>query len=226
MELTQSERAFHLLKSEILKGQIAEGVFLNVDSLLLQYDIGRTPFREACQRLHLEQLVDWVPRRGLMVRELTLRDVRDLLETRVIVEREIGALAAIRRSDDEIAALAAIGDEIQALKIVPQNLDQLIEFNMRFHDQLGVMSRNRELAAISRSLLERMMRISYLQLRQMIGDRLPTDLHGEIVRGIRDRNPHCTREAVLKDILHGQSSLFPAGHPIAAENGYFGQPAI
>ena len=113
--VTLAQRAYELLKAEILSEKIEEGQFVDVEAILARYLIGRTPFREACQRLSHEQLVDLVPRRGLMIRELSLRDARDLLEARAKIEPEIVALAALRRTDEEIAELETIDLSMQGL---------------------------------------------------------------------------------------------------------------
>ncbi|HUQ94771.1 MAG TPA: GntR family transcriptional regulator [Bryobacteraceae bacterium] len=59
---TQSERAYRALKSAILKGDIAEGLFLDQAEMMRRYQIGRTPYREACNRLLHEETLEVVPR--------------------------------------------------------------------------------------------------------------------------------------------------------------------
>src|SRR5438270_12675320 len=92
---TLADHAYKMLKRGILHGEFPEGSFLRESEILSRYSIGRTPFREACNRLHNEQLLEVVPRRGYMVLELTFRGVRDLLETRVLLEGLAARLAAL-----------------------------------------------------------------------------------------------------------------------------------
>jgi DNA-binding GntR family transcriptional regulator len=91
---TLAGRAYRLLKHAIVRGELPEGGFLVESEILARYGIGRTPFREACNRLHNEQLLEVVPRRGYLVPELTFRGVRDLLEARILIEGMGGELAA------------------------------------------------------------------------------------------------------------------------------------
>jgi DNA-binding GntR family transcriptional regulator len=93
--------------------------------------------------------------------------------------------------------------------------------NIRFHLLLGEMSRNQELATIARRLLERMTRVLYMQATEKRAGNV-TDLHGEIIRAVRDRDPERARDAVVRDIVFGQSALFAAGYPIASVNGHPG----
>ncbi len=93
---TLVEHAYRLMKHAILRGELPEGSFLREAEILARYEIGRTPFREACNRLHNEQLLEVVPRRGYFVPELSFRAVRDLLETRIVLEGIAAELAALR----------------------------------------------------------------------------------------------------------------------------------
>src|SRR3954463_6406888 len=102
---TLADRAYGLLKHGILHGEFPEGEFLKESDILGRYSIGRTPFREACNRLHNEQLLAVVPRRGYFVPELSFRGVRDLLETRIILEGIAAELAAVRAEPAEIDQL-------------------------------------------------------------------------------------------------------------------------
>src|SRR5947208_13417560 len=102
---TLADRAYRGLKHDILHGVFPEGSFLNEGETLKRYKIGRTPFREACNRLYNEQLLAAMPRRGYYVPELTFRGVRDLLETRIILEGIAAELAATRAEPPELEQL-------------------------------------------------------------------------------------------------------------------------
>src|SRR5207248_9046269 len=84
-----AERAYACIKEGIVRGEIEERGFLSEKEIMRRYRIGRTPFREACNRLHHEHLLEVVPRRGYLVPEMSLQEVRDLFELRVLVEGAI-----------------------------------------------------------------------------------------------------------------------------------------
>ncbi len=93
-----------------------------------RYSIGRTPFREACNRLHNEQLLAVIPRRGYYVPELSFRGVRDLLETRIMLEGIAAELAAVRAEPDEMDKLEEYYKEALASRRTERrSLDRLIE---------------------------------------------------------------------------------------------------
>src|SRR3954463_9447158 len=142
---TLADRAYGLLKHGILHGEFPEGEFLKESDMLQRYSIGRTPFREACNRLHNEQLLAVVPRRGYFVPELSFRGVRDLLETRIILEGIAAELAALRAEAVEADRLDALYREALAAARKTAGLDALIDSNQRFHLQIASMSHNGEL---------------------------------------------------------------------------------
>lgn len=90
---TLAEAAYRQLRTDILWGQLRPGSPLRSDELRARYAIGVSPLREALSRLAAERLVTAVGQRGFRVAPLRADDVRDTMETRVIIET-----AALRRS--------------------------------------------------------------------------------------------------------------------------------
>jgi DNA-binding GntR family transcriptional regulator len=65
-KLTQTERAYAAIKRAILQGQIVEGGFLEESEIMSKCGIGRTRYREACNRLIHEGLLEAIPRAGFI----------------------------------------------------------------------------------------------------------------------------------------------------------------
>jgi DNA-binding GntR family transcriptional regulator len=204
--ITQTERAYDALKRAILRAEIPEGVFLSESEIIRRYRIGRTPFREACNRLHLEGLLEAVPRRGYLVPELSFHAVRDLFEARLILEAAIAEMAAVRASDADVQDLERIAE--LSHKPAPDP-DEMVERNSRFHLQLARITQNREMVRILGSILDQTRRLMYLELRSARPQtRQPLELHGAVISAIRKRDPAAAREAVLHDITEAQSATF------------------
>jgi DNA-binding GntR family transcriptional regulator len=204
---TLADHAYRLLKHGILHGDFPEGMFLNEAEILSRHSIGRTPFREACNRLHNEQLLAVVPRRGFFVAELSFRKVRDLLELRILLEGIAVELAAQRATPEEVELLEKhYKDALQAARS-QGGLDRLIEANQRFHLQIARMTQNHELETTLRGVLERSIRLVYLAAS---GSReIPRDIEtllNPILQAIRKRDPAGAHEAILADITRGQLS--------------------
>ena len=204
---TLADRAYRFLKSSILHGEFPEGSFLNEAEILARYSVGRTPFREACNRLHNEQLLEVVPRRGYFVPELSFRAVRDLLETRAVLEGVAAELAALRAEPAEIDALESQYKAALQAAETPRGMDRFIEANQNFHLQIARMSHNRELEGLLRGVLERSTRLVYLaaasakEVRKDIERQLKP-----IVEAIRKGDSIAAHDAVVADITRGQLS--------------------
>jgi GntR family transcriptional regulator, rspAB operon transcriptional repressor len=218
-EGTLAERAYRLLKRGILRGEFPEGSFLNEARILSEHAIGRTPFREACNRLHNEQLLEVVPRRGFFVAEPSFRGVRDLLEARVLLEGIAAELAVHRASEDDLAILEKHYREALRAAKRPNGLDSFIEANQKFHLQIAQMTKNRELENLLRGLLERSTRLVYLAASGSL--EVPRDIEmllKPVLSAIRERNPAAARRAVVADISHGQ--LTALGQDIWSATGH------
>jgi DNA-binding GntR family transcriptional regulator len=202
---TLAERAYKMLKRGILHGEFPEGSFLQESEILPRYSIGRTPFREACNRLHNEQLLAVVPRRGYLVPELSFLGVRDLLEIRLILEGIAAELAANRADTSEMDELESRYREVLETARTGRTLDTLIESNQRFHLQVARMSHNRELETLLRGVLERSIRLVYLAAAG--STQVPRDVElllKPVVNAIRKRDGAAAHRAVTADIAQGQ----------------------
>lgn len=206
---THSGRAYLALKRAIILGELAEGVFLTAEEAERSYDISRTPFREACNRLHHERLIEVVPRRGFRVTELRFREVRELLEVRLLLEGIIAELATARATPAQIEQLDKLADQTGTALESGANIEAAVQANNAFHLCLAEMTQNRELLELERGILERTERISHQQLRSL-PDRAEEIqmLHKPIVTAIRRRDAKAVRAALERDVRQGQSDLF------------------
>lgn len=87
------EYATNALKMQILTGELEPGAKLRVKELADQFGIGGTPIREALWRLTTSGLARAVGNRGFFVAELSELDLKDIVETRILIEVE-----ALKRS--------------------------------------------------------------------------------------------------------------------------------
>ncbi len=209
MGTTLADHAYQAIKQGILRGEFAEGAFLSEADVTKRHSIGRTPFREACNRLHNEQLLEVLPRRGYFIPEMSFRVARDLLETRLILEGAAAELAAVRAEPvqvDELERLAHCAREL-ARRNEP-NVGELIENNIAFHLLLAAMSQNRQIEGLVRGLLERSTRLFYLAFRWTSEE--ARDVEGvfmKVVEAVRRHDGRAAREGVVEDITRGQLNI-------------------
>ncbi len=107
---TLTDRAYRELEEMIVTLQLLPGTVLSEQALAVRLKIGRTPIREALQRLARDGLVVIMPRRGIMVSEINLRLQLRLLEVRRELERLMASLAAERATADERREFAEVAE--------------------------------------------------------------------------------------------------------------------
>src|SRR5579862_4670828 len=95
-ERSLTDRAYSILEEMIVTLRLPPGGAVSEASLSKALEIGRTPIREALQRLARERLVTILPRRGILVTEINVKSQLRLLEVRREVERLIARSAARR----------------------------------------------------------------------------------------------------------------------------------
>jgi DNA-binding GntR family transcriptional regulator len=99
--LTLTERAYRELEEQIVTLRLKPGEFLSEYALASDLRIGRTPIREALQRLGREGLVTILPRKGILVSETDPRKQLLVLEVRREIERLLCRLGAQRASEEQ-----------------------------------------------------------------------------------------------------------------------------
>jgi DNA-binding GntR family transcriptional regulator len=183
---TLTDRAYRELEEMIVTLQLSPGTILSEQTLAVRLKIGRTPIREALQRLARDGLVVIMPRRGIMVSEINLRLQLRLLEVRRELERLMASLAAERATPDERGefaelAEAMIGAAAKADDIAFMRLDQ------RFNILVAIASRN-EFARRSMGLMNALSRRFWYQHYQEVADMpLAAKLHAAVAEAIAQK---------------------------------------
>jgi DNA-binding GntR family transcriptional regulator len=125
------EDIFSLIRNDIVHLKIKPGAPLNEIRLAKELKVSRTPIREALRRLAAEGLVTVTPNVGARVSEINLRDFRELIEFRIILERGAAQLVAVNSTVDDIRAMRQLHSKTQSQET--QDLDRLTDLDTEFH---------------------------------------------------------------------------------------------
>jgi DNA-binding GntR family transcriptional regulator len=122
-DITFTDKAYAQIEEMIVTLQLPPGTVLSELVLTNRLGIGRTPIREALQRLSRDGLVSILPRRGVLVSDIDIRAQLRVLEVRRELDRLIARYAAIRATQEERACRRSvqrfeIRDEVGALGVV------------------------------------------------------------------------------------------------------------
>ena len=194
MEITSRTKIYRHIRRSIIMGHRKPGERLEVDELARHYATSVTPVRDALQMLSQEGLVTIKPRSGYFVTRITLKELRDMLELRKILELAAIERATLRITDAQIDELRTVhagytGDD-------DESYDRYTDENRRFHFLIAQASGNNELAEVLGHLLDRLAR--FMVLRHAGKSQEVT--HARIVSSLEARDPDAARQALLDDI--------------------------
>jgi DNA-binding GntR family transcriptional regulator len=128
------EKAYHAIKSNILKSEFLPGSRLQEEYLVNLFGISKTPIKMALSKLEQEGLVSVVHRRGTFVVDLTTEKIREIYSLREVLEGLAARLAAKNLSKSEIHELRNIVEKIECGNNENEmDLKQYIEQDERFH---------------------------------------------------------------------------------------------
>lgn len=185
LEPMLSDRAYAELEELIVTLQLAPGRALSENELAAMLGMGRTPIREALQRLARERLVSILPRRGVVVSEVNVANQLRLLEVRRVLERLIAASAARRATDDERAQFRKLAAGFE--KSAKGNDDVAFMRIDREFNRLCSDASHNDFAAGAMSLMHGLSRrFWYIHYKQAADMPLTAKLHADIARAIAD----------------------------------------
>lgn len=145
------EKAYKKIKDRIVSGYYQPGQPLNEKEIIDEFQISRTPFREAVHALAEENLVQIFPNRGVFVRELTLQDILNGFDIRSLLDPYVVRLAASRMPKGAIRKLI---EQIDLIEKDKKNYNGLLNEDDRFHYELLQFTENRQLIRIMKNLYE------------------------------------------------------------------------
>jgi GntR family transcriptional regulator, rspAB operon transcriptional repressor len=104
---SQSHLIYEQLRTALRSAHLGGGSLLTESDLARQLGVSTTPVHEAMVRLASEGFVELLPRRGVRVVRLTIRDIEEILGVREALEAEVTRLAQARMTPDQIGQLEA-----------------------------------------------------------------------------------------------------------------------
>jgi DNA-binding GntR family transcriptional regulator len=149
------------VRTLVIEGQLAPGSRIHESQLGNALGVSRTPLREALKVLASEGLIELVPGRGAVVKRLTHKDVRDMLDVLVALETLAGRLACRNATDSDIGRLRALHDEMMALYAAGNRLEYYWR-NQAIHAGLAALSGNALLGSLHHAISARLKRIRFI----------------------------------------------------------------
>jgi DNA-binding GntR family transcriptional regulator len=185
---TLTDQAYRQIEERIVTLRLKPGEVLSEQQLSASLKIGRTPIREALQRLSLEGLIRILPRKGILVSDINPREQLLVLEVRRELERLLARAGAERATDDERDALNEVA---RAIDKAGKLSDDIAFMRLdRDLNQLMVETAHNDYAARAMKLLSgQSRRFWYMHYKEAADLPLCARLHAGQARAIAKGDP-------------------------------------
>jgi DNA-binding GntR family transcriptional regulator len=140
----ESDRIESELRRLILNLELEPGLAVSEATLMKQYNWGRTPLREACQRLTEQALLQMVPRQGVVIMPLNVFDFVEVMDAMSMVIGVAAALACKRLNDEQLDQLDELVAKGEAAAVSGDHI-RVSELDSEFHRALADATGNRYL---------------------------------------------------------------------------------
>jgi len=199
--VVSKDRIYKELRRTIIMGHSKPGSRLNVKDIANRYNTSITPIRDALQMLSHEGLVTIKPRSGYYVTALTLKQLRDLLDMRRILETAAIERAVLRITPDQLDELRQIhagytGED-------EDSYERYTVENRKFHYLMAVASGNLMLAEEVKKLHDRLARFMVVQ---RIGER-QIRMHNHIIEALEEHDIEKARQAIADEVNPSQEAI-------------------
>jgi DNA-binding GntR family transcriptional regulator len=200
-----SDKAHDLIRHKIVTLELAPLSAIDEQTLMEDLQLGRTPIREALQRLAAEGLVFFAPRRGIFVADISITDLQKIFELRVVLEGFCAQLASKRATEAQLAEMEAT---VADLRQVPDgDARALMVVDERFHHLLYQAADNEFLFDILTRLHAKSLRLWYLVLDRLDGVEEAMEQHVGITEALKSRDGQRAEELIQRHIQDFQRDI-------------------
>ncbi len=198
------------LRQMIQDGELPPGTRLSEQALCQQFDVSRTPLREALKILAADGYVDWRANRGIRVAEIQTAEVVAAFELLGALERLIGEVVCQRLTVDDMQGLEAMHADMVRLHARSMRAEYF-RLNQAIHAALARLTRNLVIADVYGSIQSRVYRARALSNTEQLRWDESVQEHERIMTALRARDParlvaelvaHCkaTEAVILREL--------------------------
>ena len=197
------------LRNDIIHGKYKPEEHLIVRRLSEDLDVSHTPINEALNRLVTEGYVEYIPRRGMQVRNMSVEDFLENLEVRLILE-EACAGQIVREAKNNPDFLKELWCFIELFEMsrntdISDDYNRWVSAEIAFHGYYLDACRNEKLLSVFKGLkvFEHVFYIYYLNKKPLTEERYINVIneHKNIVRAIETFDPDEVKKAIRDHVI-------------------------
>ena len=190
-----SDETYQILLEKIVTNELKPGDFLNEQVLTKELNISRTPYRAAINRLQAMQLLDIEAGKAPRVRQFSLDDIKNLVETLIVIEKTVAKMAAQRATALDIEKIRQANELVVKAASIEDPKDYVYK-NESFHRAIAEAAHNPFISQVHYQLRVLMQQLTYIALERAKSGpggvleyyRTLSDQHSEITDSIEKRD--------------------------------------
>lgn len=198
-------RAYRALKDEILTCKLAPGSPVFEGEVAERLEMSKTPVREALSMLVHERFVEVRPRQGYRVSDVTLGDVQEVFQLRLLLEPAAAELAAERATPEQLQVLRSSSEDVGGA-----DYDERVRQAALFHGTLADASGNTRIAGTLHNLLDEMQRLRFIGLTSDDTYENEAAEHRELLDALLKGNHHLARDIAQRHVEGDRMRMFEA----------------
>lgn len=197
------------LRRDIILQRLRPGQAISEDALARSNGVSRTPIREILQLLAQEDLVTIYPHKGVVVSELTSKDIEEIIDIRIALESTIAGKAATRISAKQVTQLRDIEKQ---LDLAVQNQDSLLSLDAdsKLHELILQAAGNKRAHRIIKTL-----KFHILRMRSISGNKpgridSTVEEHKRILQALLSKDTDEAERTMRMHLVNTKGILLPA----------------
>ena len=200
-----SDKAYHLIRTKIITLELPPLSAIDEQALMEDLQLGRTPIREALQRLAAEDLVYYAPRRGMFVADISITDLQKIFEARMVLEGFCARLAAQRATPKQLEQMTAVIRQLD--QVSTGDGRALMALDEQFHELMYQAADNEFLADALRRLHALSLRLWHLVLDRLGDVRKAMEQHSEIAEALQTRDEARAEALIQRHVSEFQQEI-------------------
>jgi len=197
---------YESLRTAILKGDLKAWDRIVEKDYADKFNISRTPVREAIRKLEIEGFIEYVPRKGVVVKSFDAKEIMEIFSIRIALEC-LAVKSAINNIDEkEIGMLVKIVEEMEKAD-VRGNIIELYRLCKEFNEVLLNASKMPRLITIINTMQDYLERFRKITLAQRVRRTNAITEHRAILQAILNKEERKAQQLVAKHLEGAQKSL-------------------
>lgn len=201
-QISLTDVVFKNLRWAILKGDLMPGERLREVPLAKQFRVSRTPVREAIRKLELEGLAFMMPKCGAKVAKIEEKDLRDVLEVRILLEKIAIELACERISIEWLMKFETVLENFYHAAD-SRDIIKIIETDICFHEMIFETTQNFQMIQVMNNFIEHTYRYRLEYLKELPNYMQLYKEHCDIYEAIKRKDKESAQE-LMNDHIYSQ----------------------